>query len=153
VLVVHHIAGDAWSLEPLARDLSAAYQARLTGAAPGWQALPVQYADYTLWQRELLGSQDDPDSALSRQLDYWRDQLAGLPDQLALPFDRPRPAQPSHRGGLVEFQVDPELHARLQAVARDHGASLFMVFRVVGACPRRRPGRVPTARPPLRAAR
>jgi amino acid adenylation domain-containing protein len=129
VLVVHHIAGDAWSLEPLARDLSAAYQARLAGGAPRWEPLPVQYADYTLWQRQLLGSRDDPDSALNRQLDYWRGQLTGLPDQLELPFDRPRPARPSHRGGLVEFQIDPKLHTRLQTVAHDHGVSLFMVLQ------------------------
>ncbi|WP_440581473.1 condensation domain-containing protein, partial [Streptomyces sp. PT19] len=89
LLLVHHIASDAWSRTPLAQDLTAAYTARRAGDAPAWQALPVQYADYALWQQEVLGDETDADSLAGRQLDYWKRQLADLPEQLDLPTDRP----------------------------------------------------------------
>jgi amino acid adenylation domain-containing protein len=129
LLLVHHIASDGWSVAPLARDLAAAYTARQAGTAPDWRPLPVQYADYTLWQRELLGAPDDPASPLNRQLDFWRQSLAGLPDQLELPADRPRPAVPSYRGGTVSVALDSELHRSLVRLARQHGSTLFMVLR------------------------
>ncbi|GAA2589759.1 amino acid adenylation domain-containing protein [Actinomadura fulvescens] len=127
LLVMHHIAGDGWSLAPLARDVITAYIARRDGAAPGWKPLPVQYADYALWQRELLGS--GPGSLAARQLDYWKGALAGLPDQIALPTDRPRPERASYRGGQVTFEVPRELADGLSALARDHQVSLFMVLQ------------------------
>ncbi|WP_449657896.1 amino acid adenylation domain-containing protein [Streptomyces chrestomyceticus] len=129
LLVLHHIAGDAWSNLPLARDLSAAYAARRTGEAPAWAPLPVQYADYTLWQRGFLGEESDPDSALSRQVAYWRTALDGLPAELELRHDRPRPEVSDHRGGTVPLHVGPATHARLAGLARAHGASLFMVVQ------------------------
>ncbi|MDV9179090.1 condensation domain-containing protein, partial [Streptomyces sp. W16] len=79
VLLVHHIAGDGWSVGPFGRDLATAYAARIAGTVPAWGELPVQYADYTLWQRDLLGSDDDPGSAVARQSAFWREALAGLP--------------------------------------------------------------------------
>ncbi|MEU5093069.1 amino acid adenylation domain-containing protein, partial [Streptomyces sp. NPDC021356] len=129
LLTVHHIAGDGWSMGPLARDLTAAYAARRTGGAPDWRELPVQYADFTLWQREVLGSEDDPDSPLAGQVDFWREALAGLPEELDLPKDRPRPATASYRGDFVEFEVPARAHERLLALARESGASVFMVVQ------------------------
>ncbi|MGW0853658.1 amino acid adenylation domain-containing protein, partial [Streptomyces sp. NPDC002624] len=129
LLVVHHIAGDGWSTGPLSQDLTTAYAARSEGTKPQWSPLPVQYADYTLWQRELLGDGGVPDSLLNAQLAHWRERLAGLPDQVELPFDRPRPEAMSYRGAQLPVRVDAELHEDLRAVARDGGASLFMVLQ------------------------
>ncbi|MEE1795916.1 amino acid adenylation domain-containing protein [Streptomyces sp. BE308] len=127
-ITIHHIAFDGWSAAPFLRDLSAAYAARLRGRTPDFPELPVQYADFTLWQREELGEADDPDSPLARQLAHWSDTLAGAPEEIALPADRPRPAVATHRVGTVPFRLAPQDHARVTALARKHGASVFMVL-------------------------
>ncbi|MEU4476411.1 amino acid adenylation domain-containing protein, partial [Micromonospora sp. NPDC023888] len=129
MLVLHHIVADGWSLRPLARDLATAYAARTAGRAPDWAPLPVQYADYTLWHRDLLGDDADPDSAFGRQLAFWRERLADLPEQVTLPTDRPRPRVSSYRGDVSTFEVDPALHAELLALARQTGSTLFMVLQ------------------------
>ncbi|MGC4894865.1 amino acid adenylation domain-containing protein [Micromonospora sp. DT31] len=122
LLVVHHIAADGWSMDVLSRDLRHAYAARLGGAAPDWRPLPVQYADYALWQTGRA-------QADAGQLDHWRAALADLPDELALPVDRPRPALPTGAGGTVSVTLDARLHERLLTVARGTGTTLFMVLQ------------------------
>ncbi|WP_225727963.1 non-ribosomal peptide synthase/polyketide synthase [Nocardia sp. JCM 34519.1] len=126
VFVVHHISGDGWSMGPLTRDVMTAYVARSAGAAPAWAPLPVQYADFSIWQREVLGSEADPDSLISEQAGYWRAALAGLPDELNLPTDRPRPAVQSFSGGAVAFTVDAAVHRRLRRIAKEQNATMFM---------------------------
>ncbi|HEU5472375.1 MAG TPA: amino acid adenylation domain-containing protein [Actinophytocola sp.] len=128
VLVVHHIALDGESLGPLLRDLTVAYSARRQGRAPGWEPLPVQYADYTLWQQDVLGAESDPDSLAARQLAYWRDTLAGLAQPLALPTDRPRPRAMSPRGDLVTFSIDPDLLGSVEKLASEQDITVSMVM-------------------------
>ncbi|WP_433523218.1 amino acid adenylation domain-containing protein [Nocardia pseudovaccinii] len=127
VCVVHHIAADGFSMGPLARDLMSAYSIRSVGAGTQLQPLDVQYADYAIWQRAVLGAEDAPDSLLAQQIAFWRAELAGLPEQLALPTDRPRPAVLSSHGGVFAFEIDAEVHTALERIARDHHSTLFMV--------------------------
>nr|WP_237710358.1 non-ribosomal peptide synthase/polyketide synthase [Mycobacteroides abscessus] len=129
VAVVHHIAADGWSLTPLMHDLSVAYASRCRGHAPDWAPLPVQYVDYTLWQRAQLGDLGDGDSPISAQLAYWEGALAGLPERVALPTDRPYPPVADQRGSTVEVQWPPELQQQVRATAREHGATSFMVMQ------------------------
>src|SRR5690606_30472502 len=125
LVVLHHICADGFSLGPLATDLMTAYAARRAGAAPRWLPLPVHYADYTLWQAELLGDDADPASRAHRELEFWRRTLDGLPEQLDLPTDRPRPAVPSNRGATHRLRVDADLHSELRELARKREATLF----------------------------
>src|SRR6202035_598232 len=106
-----------------------AYAARCRGVAPELPQLSVQYADYTLWQHATLGRESDSDSIIARQLAFWKQALAGLPEQIELPTDRPRPAVASYRGQRVGFTIDAALHQRLVRLARDRQASLFMVLQ------------------------
>ncbi|MDJ0363477.1 amino acid adenylation domain-containing protein, partial [Rhodococcus sp. H29-C3] len=131
--VIHHVSADGASMAPLVRDVMVAYAARSAGEAPGWAPLPVQYADYALWQRETLGSEKDPDSIASQQVSYWKAALAGLPDQLDMPSDRPRPAHQSFRGDSVRFTVDAELHRALLELSRRHHTTLFMTMHAAFA--------------------
>ncbi|HEY0637736.1 MAG TPA: amino acid adenylation domain-containing protein, partial [Pseudonocardiaceae bacterium] len=133
VLLLHHVATDEWSDRPFLRDLSVAYAARRAGTAPEFPPLPVQYADHALWQREVLGGRDDAGSPLATQLAYWERTLAGAPEELELPADRPRPARPSFQGAELEFELKPDVAAGLRRVAAATGASMFMVLHAASA--------------------
>jgi len=132
-VALHHITADGASVAPLLRDLLGAYLARRNRSRPSWQPLPVQYADYTLWHRELLGAEDDPDSVAAAQIAFWRDTLAGLPDRLDLPTDRPRPPVFTGRGAEFGFQIPAEVHTAVAALAQRSGASEFMVVHAAFA--------------------
>jgi len=123
LLTKHHIASDGWSTGILWRELGHLYAAARAGQPPALPPLPIQYADYAVWQRQWL--QGD---VLAAQLAYWRTQLAGAPAQLALPTDRPRPAVQTGRGGHRTRPLPPALHAALEALSRQAGATLFMTL-------------------------
>ncbi|MEU6072784.1 amino acid adenylation domain-containing protein [Micromonospora sp. NPDC047074] len=130
LLTLHHIIADGWSIGVLLRDLAAAYRTRSAGlGAPGWAELPVQYTDYTLWQRELLGDRGDPESIAGRQLAYWRDALEGVPAALPLPADRPRPSAAGQRGAGIAIDWDASRHRELSNLARRHNCTVFMVVQ------------------------
>jgi amino acid adenylation domain-containing protein len=128
LLLLHHIAGDGWSMGPLLRELGEAYGARLRGEAPGWKELEVQYGDYAIWQRKWLGEEEDAGSRMARQLAFWRKELEGAPEELQLPADRVRPQAASHGGGTVRFGMRRELQEKMMKMGRSCGASLFMVL-------------------------
>ncbi|WP_435405686.1 Tyrocidine synthase 2 [Mycolicibacterium parafortuitum] len=129
VAVVHHIAADGWSISPLVSDLGTAYSARCAGHAPRWSDLPVQYVDYTLWQRTQFGELADGESRIAAQLDYWQRTLADLPERLALPTDRPYPQVADQRGATVSVDWPADLQRQVARVARERGATSFMVMQ------------------------
>ncbi|WP_280232583.1 non-ribosomal peptide synthetase [Nocardia cyriacigeorgica] len=136
VLVVHHISADGFSMAPLATDLIAAYSRHhrvpVGGATTTTETeespLTVQYADFALWHRELLGDESDPDSLAAQQIRHWTAQLDGAPDVLDLPADRPRPAVQSMRSADIEVRIDAALHRGLAELAAANESSLFMVL-------------------------
>ncbi|WP_420127106.1 amino acid adenylation domain-containing protein [Longimicrobium sp.] len=122
LLSMHHIVSDGWSMGVLAREMWTLYEAYQAGGESPLPELPVQYADYAVWQREQLQGDN-----LERQLSYWRGQLAGAPELLELPTDRPRPPVQTFRGANERIELSAELLERLQALARSEGATLYMV--------------------------
>ncbi|HST57142.1 MAG TPA: amino acid adenylation domain-containing protein, partial [Longimicrobium sp.] len=123
LLAQHHVVSDGWSMGVLYRELSALYEAYREGCESPLPELPVQYADYAVWQREQLEG-----AALERQLAYWRERLSGAPELLELPTDRPRPPVQTYRGATVPVELAPELLERLQALGRSEGATLYMTL-------------------------
>ncbi|MCV7396003.1 amino acid adenylation domain-containing protein [Mycobacterium paraseoulense] len=127
--VVHHIAADGWSITPLMRDLGIAYASRSAGRSPAWAELPLQYVDYTLWQREQFGDLDDDHSPIAGQLAYWQDALAGMPECLHLPIDRPYPPVADQRGAKAAVDWPAALQQRVRELAVEHNATSFMVVQ------------------------
>ncbi|HEX7957441.1 MAG TPA: condensation domain-containing protein, partial [Pyrinomonadaceae bacterium] len=120
---LHHIVTDGWSMGVLVREVSALYDAFSRGETSPLPELPIQYADYAVWQQAWLSGE-----VLGRQLEYWRGRLAGAPAVLELPTDRPRPAVQSFRGAYVEVEVGQEVSAGLVALGRHEGVTLYMTL-------------------------
>ncbi len=129
VSVAHHIAADGLSISPLVRDLGVAYVSRSMGLPPFWSDLPVQYIDYTLWQRQQFGDLDDDNSLIAAQLAYWEKALAGMPERVQLPTDRPYPPVADQRGENIVIDWPADLQNQIAKVARDHNATSFMVIQ------------------------
>jgi len=123
LFAMHHIVADGWSVGVLCQDLAIAYRAALAGRAPDWAPLPVQYADYAVWQRSLLSGE-----RLAKLTGFWRERLSGAPTALALPTDRPRPPVAATQGGSLRLALDPALLARVEEWARRRGATGFMAL-------------------------
>ncbi|HEX6292480.1 MAG TPA: amino acid adenylation domain-containing protein [Herpetosiphonaceae bacterium] len=123
ILTLHHIVADGWSLGVLLREMAALYQAQIDGTAPALPDLPVQYADYAIWQRTWLRGE-----VLEAQLGYWRGKLAGAPSALDLPTDRPRPAVQTFNGAIHTFTLPAELSTALSALSQREGVTLFMTL-------------------------
>ncbi|WP_287003569.1 non-ribosomal peptide synthetase, partial [Gordonia sp. UBA7860] len=131
VLVVHHVIADGASMGPLARDVIAGYRARSEGESADFGKLAVQYADYTLWQRAVLGDPRSRDSIAGRQLAFWRETLDGAADLIDLPLDHLRPATQSKVSRNHQFSIGAGLAAELDEFALEHGVSLFMLLHAM----------------------
>jgi len=127
MLMMHHIISDAWSLNIISQELIACYQARCEGTVATLPELPLQFSDYSWWQRQWL-----TDTELKTQLDFWRKTLAGAPEVLELPADRTRPARPTNRGGRVQQRFPKALTDKLKELAKQENSTLFMVL--LAAC-------------------
>ena len=129
LLVLHHLITDGWSGPVLMQELTEIYQAFSAGQPAPLPPLPIQYADYAVWQRQWLQSEGDHGgSPLEQQLAYWRRQMVGAPATIELPVDHPRPPVQSFVGAAHQFELSPELTARLKALGQGEGATLFMTI-------------------------
>ncbi|MCP4663629.1 MAG: non-ribosomal peptide synthetase, partial [bacterium] len=123
LIIIHHIVSDGWSLGVLMREVAAFYQARTTGRPSPLPELPIQYADFALWQRQWLVGE-----VLDEEVAYWRRKLAGAPPRLELPCDRPRALRRSYRGTTLGLRLEPELTAALRALSSEQGSTLFVTL-------------------------
>ena len=123
LLCLHHIISDGWSTAVLVRELGEGYRAALRGQPAQVPSLPIQYADYALWQRTWLQGE-----RVQEQLEYWQKQLAGAPQVLNLPLDHPRPPVQSYVGARQTLRLSPALHQELERLSRREGATLFMTL-------------------------
>lgn len=123
LLTMHHIIADGWSMGILVREMAALYEAHRSDVKAELAELPIQYADYTLWQREYLSGE-----VLAEQLSYWTKQLAGAPAMLELPSDRPRPEEQTYRGAQHPVELSASLADQLRALSRREGVTLYMTL-------------------------
>ena len=123
LLTMHHIISDGWSLQVMARELASLYEAYKAGYDSPLPELPIQYADFAVWQRDWLQGE-----VLERQLDYWREKLGGQLPELDLPTDHARPARQSYRGGAENIEIDADVSQRLKQIGKERGATLFMTL-------------------------
>nr|AGS49833.1 long-chain-fatty-acid--CoA ligase [uncultured bacterium esnapd16.2] len=128
-VTMHRIAADDDSMDVFFRDVAAAYGARRSGRAPERAPLALQLADYAIWERRLFEAEQDQDSLISEQLNFWRNHLAGIDGETVLPFDRPRPAVPSRRAGTVGLRLAADSHARLARTAESAGVDMFQTVQ------------------------
>lgn len=133
LVIIHHIAFDGWSLAPFWRDLSIAYSASLNNQTPDWNALPVQYADYAIWQRNTFQTEMENNSTIDRQLNYWNKNLDNLPALVSLPCDYFRPAKPAYKGMRKTFVIPSKLHNDLVLLSNNQNVTLFMTLHA-GLC-------------------
>lgn len=133
LLLLHHIAADGWSMAPLLNDLSAAYAARRQSRPPGFASLPVQYADYALWQAALLSGENDTRSAIAKEVAYWTQTLRDMPTHLPLPWEKGRPPVATYRGSALACTIDSALHRSLRLLAERSGVTMFMVLHAAVA--------------------
>ncbi|HXQ72844.1 MAG TPA: condensation domain-containing protein, partial [Pyrinomonadaceae bacterium] len=123
LLTMHHIVSDGWSLGVLFRELATLYEGFAQGETPRLPELPIQYADFAVWQRRWLSGE-----ILERQLAYWKEQLSDTPPVLALPTDLPRPVVPTIEGSFVLHEISKELTEALKNLSRQEGVSLYMTL-------------------------
>jgi amino acid adenylation domain-containing protein/FkbH-like protein/non-ribosomal peptide synthase protein (TIGR01720 family)/FkbM family methyltransferase len=123
LLTMHHIIGDGWSMGVFIKELSNLYRGFLVGEPSPLPELPIQYTDFTIWQRQWL-----QEKALQNPINYWKQQLAAAPPLLELPTDRPRPSVQTFRGWCFSFQVDAKLTASLKELSQKSGTTLFMTL-------------------------
>ena len=123
LLTMHHIVSDGWSVGVLIQELSTLYQAFTQGQPSPLAQLPIQYADFAIWQRQYLTGE-----ILETQIDYWKQHLSGIPDLLQLPTDYPRPTIRTYKGCITSFTLNKDLTTKLQSLSRDNGSTLFMTL-------------------------
>ena len=123
ILVMHHIISDNWSTGLFVHEILQLYQAQIRGRQAALEPLSIQYADFAVWQRKWLQGK-----TLQKQIDYWKQKLAGIPPLLELPLDYPRPAYQTYNGNFKLFEIEAELAEKLRALSRQQDVTLFMVL-------------------------
>ncbi len=128
MVTMHHIASDGWSVPILLQELAVLYEAFKAGSPSPLPELSIQYADFSVWQRQWLTGE-----VLEKLIKYWKEQLAGIPDVHNLPTDYPRPALQSYQGAVYNHVIDREIQEKLNRISQQHGTTLFMILQTAFA--------------------